>query len=110
MNAVSPLTPAVFALLLSLAGGERHGYAMMKDAATPQGGGVSMGPGTLYGTLERMMRDGLVIESANSDHERRRYYRLTDKGRAVLGTELERMDSALAAARHRGLLPSGGRS
>jgi DNA-binding PadR family transcriptional regulator len=99
-------TPAVFAILFSLASGDRHGYAMMKDARTPEGGGVSMGPGTLYGTLERLMRDGLVIETDTSDDERRRYYRLTRAGRSVLEAELARMKSTLQAARQKGLLPS----
>ena len=83
---------------------------MMKDARTPEGGGVAMGPGTLYGTLERLMRDGLVIETDTSDDERRRYYRLTDTGRAVLEAELARIDVTLKAARRRGLFPSGGRA
>ena len=83
---------------------------MMKDARTPEGGGVAMGPGTLYGTLERLMRDGLVIETDTSDDERRRYYRLTDSGRAVLEAELARIDATLKAARRRGLFPAGGRA
>jgi DNA-binding PadR family transcriptional regulator len=105
----SPLTPAVFAILLSLAECEKHGYLIMKDARTPQGGGVLLGPGTLYGSLDRMMRDGLVEESGVSDDERRRYYRLTAPGRSVLGVELERLDAAVASARTLGLLPHGGR-
>jgi DNA-binding PadR family transcriptional regulator len=107
---ISHPTPAVFAILFSLAGGDRHGYAMMKDARTSEGGGVAMGPGTLYGTLERLMRDGLVVETDTSDDERRRYYRLTDTGRAVLTAELARMDATLEAARRRGLFPVGGRA
>ena len=107
---ISHPTPAVFAILFSLAGGERHGYAMMKDARTPEGGGVDMGPGTLYGTLERMVRDGLVIEADTSDDQRRRYYRLTDSGRAVLEAELARMQATLQAAHLRGLFPAGGRA
>jgi DNA-binding PadR family transcriptional regulator len=110
MIASASLTPAVFSILLSLAGGDRHGYAMMKDARTPGGGGLAMGPGTLYGTLERLIRDGLVIESETSDNERRRYYRLTDAGRLALGAELVRLDSTVSAARDRGLLPQGGQS
>ena len=55
----TPLSPAVFAILLSLAEGEKHGYLIMKDARSPQGGGIQMGPGTLYGSIDRMMRDGL---------------------------------------------------
>jgi DNA-binding MarR family transcriptional regulator len=118
----APLSPAVFAILLSLAEGERtgapsaglgrwggkHGYLIMKDAGTPQGGGVRMGPGTLYGTLERMMRDGLVKESGVTDGERRRYYRLTYLGLSVLAAELERLDAAVSSARSLGLLPGGG--
>jgi DNA-binding PadR family transcriptional regulator len=106
----APLSPAVFAILLSLAEGEKHGYLIMKDARTPQGGGVNMGPGTLYGSLDRMMRDGLVEESGTSDDERRRYYRLTELGHAVLAGELGRLDAAIAAARSLGLVPHGGRS
>jgi DNA-binding PadR family transcriptional regulator len=105
---ITPLSPAVFAILLSLAGGDRHGYAMMKDARAPEGGGVAMGPGTLYGTLERLMRDGMVTEADASDHERRHYYRLTRTGRAALEAELNRMDLAVAGARERGLLPEKG--
>src|SRR5271166_4281025 len=101
----TPLSPAVFAILLSLAEDEKHGYLIMKDARTPQGGGVNMGPGTLYGSLDRMMRDGLVEESGTSDDERRRYYRLTALGQRVLGAELSRLDAAVASARSLGLLP-----
>jgi DNA-binding PadR family transcriptional regulator len=105
-----PLSPAVFAILFSLAGGEKHGYQMMKDARSPEGGGVRLGPGTLYGSLERMMRDGLVEESGLSDDERRRYYRLTSLGQRALAGELERLDAAVTSARSHGLLPHGGRS
>jgi DNA-binding PadR family transcriptional regulator len=105
----APLSPAVFAILLSLAEGDKHGYLIMKDARDPQGGGIQMGPGTLYGSLERMMRDGLVEESGVSDDERRRYYRLTRLGQSVLAVELERLDATVSAARSLGLLPHGGR-
>lgn len=69
-----------------------------------------MGPGTLYGSVERMMRDGLVEESDRQDDERRRYYRLTREGRAVLAAELERLEATVSSARSLGLLPNGGRS
>lgn len=108
-GSATPLTPAVFAILLALAGGDKHGYAVMKEARTPEGGGVPMGPGTLYGTLDRLMRDGLVEESGVSDDERRRYYRLTALGRKALAVELERMDAAVRAARGLGLLAGGRR-
>jgi DNA-binding PadR family transcriptional regulator len=82
----------------------------MKDARAPRGGGIQMGPGTLYGSIDRMIRDGLVEESDKQDDERRRYYRLTAQGRAVLAAELERLDAAVSSARALGLLPNGGRS
>jgi len=106
----APLSPAVLALLLSLAESDKHGYQMMKDARSPQGGGLQLGPGTLYGSLDRMMRDGLVKESGISDDERRRYYRLTRQGRTVLTAELERLDAAMRSARAQGLIPQRGRS
>ena len=105
MAPAAPLTPAVFAILLSLVEGDKHGYLIMKDALAPGGGGVRLGPGTLYGSLDRMMRDGLVEESGISDDERRRYYRLTRLGRKTLAAELERLNAAMAGARSLGLLP-----
>jgi DNA-binding PadR family transcriptional regulator len=110
ISPAAPLTPAVFAILLSLVERDKHGYLIMKDARTPQGGGVRLGPGTLYGSLDRMMRDGLVEESGISDDERRRYYRLTNLGHRVLAIELDRLDAAIASARSSGLLPHRGRS
>ena len=107
---VAPLTPAVFAILLALADGDKHGYAIMKDVRTPQGGGIEMGPGTLYGTIDRLIRDGFVEESGLSDDERRRYYRLRDEGRAALAAELQRLSAAMNSARGLGLLPSEERS
>lgn len=100
----------MLAILLSLAEGDKHGYAMMKDARSAARGGIQMGPGTLYGSVDRMIRDGLVEESGRQDDERRRYYRLTNQGRSVLAAELERLDATVSAARAIGLLPSGGRS
>jgi DNA-binding MarR family transcriptional regulator len=120
----APLSPAVLAILLSLAEGERstvppkhsarwagkHGYMIMKDARAAQGGGIQMGPGTLYGSLDRMMRDGLVEETGLSDDERRRYYRLTSLGHSVLAAELSRLDATVSSARSLGLIPDRGRS
>jgi DNA-binding PadR family transcriptional regulator len=106
----APLTPSVFAVLLALAEGDKHGYAIMKEARTPAGGGVNMGPGTLYGTLDRLMRDGLVEETGLTDDERRRYYRLKALGRTTLATELERLEAAVTSARSMGLLANRGRS
>lgn len=110
MNTTAPLTPAVVAILLSLASGDRHGYAIMKDVRTPEGGRLAMGPGTLYGTLERLMRDGLVIESDFSDDQRRRYYKISRVGLFALEAEIARLEFTLATARSRGLLSKAGQS
>lgn len=94
-----PLSPAVFAILLSLADGEKHGYAIMKEAAEPQGGALKMGPGTLYGSIDRMIRDSLIEETGLTDDARRRYYRITSFGHLVFSAEVARIDSVLHAAR-----------
>jgi DNA-binding PadR family transcriptional regulator len=94
-----PLTPAVFSILLALAGSEKHGYAIMKEAAEPEGGGVTMGPGTLYGSLDRMMHSGLIEETGLTDNERRRYYRITRFGSQVLTAEASRLARMMSAAR-----------
>jgi DNA-binding PadR family transcriptional regulator len=86
-------------ILLSLAEREKHGYQIMKDVCRPQGGMLNLVPGTLDGSMERMLRDGLVVESGLSDNERRRYYRLTERGRTVLAAELDRLETAITAAR-----------
>jgi DNA-binding PadR family transcriptional regulator len=96
-----PLTPAVFAILLALAGSEKHGYAIMKEAALPAGGGISLGPGTLYGTLDRLIRDALVEETGITDDARRRYYRLTSLGNRVLAAETTRLATLLRTAQAR---------
>jgi DNA-binding PadR family transcriptional regulator len=94
-----PLSAAVFAILLVLSEKQKHGYGIIKETALPEGGGVSMGPGTLYGSLDRMMRAGLIEETGTTDDERRRYYRLTRFGRRVLNAELLRLDRAIRSIR-----------
>jgi len=91
-----PLTPAVFHVLLALADGERHGYAIMKSVAETTEGQVRLGPGTLYGTIKRLIEGGLIEESDERpdwelDDERRRYYRLTEWGGRVARAEVQRM-------------------
>lgn len=105
-----PLSPAVLSILLSLADQEKHGYQIMKDVRTRHGGSLRLGPGTMYGSLSRMMRDRLVEESGTSDDQRRRYFRLTQHGRTALCAELERLHAAVESARAQGLLPQGGHS
>jgi DNA-binding PadR family transcriptional regulator len=96
-----PLTAPVLAILLALAEGDKHGYAIMKEAALPQGGGINLGPGTLYGTIDRLIRDSLVEETGVTDDARRRYYRLTQFGHRVLAAETARLAATLRTARTR---------
>jgi DNA-binding PadR family transcriptional regulator len=100
-SSLLPLTPAVFSILLALAGTEKHGYAIMKEAALPEGGGVPMGPGTLYGSLDRMMRSCLVEETGTTDNQRRRYYRITRFGLEVFNAEAVRLKSMMSAVRRK---------
>jgi DNA-binding PadR family transcriptional regulator len=98
-----PLTPAIAHILLALADQDRHGYAIMQEVERMTDGGVRMGPGTLYGTIKRMLAAGLLEETearpAPGDDERRRYYRATALGRAVLEAETARMSALVTAAR-----------
>lgn len=104
-----PLTAAVCSILLALVDGEKHGYAIMQAVAAETEGGVAMGPGTLYGSLDRMLRAKLVEESkgggaAADPNERRRYYRLTDFGWRVLSAEVARLENAVRLARRKKLI------
>jgi len=102
-----PLTPAVFSILLALADGEKHGYAIMQEARVH----TPMGPGTLYGSIDRLLAAGLIVEvdrtgpdlDSNSSDERRRYYRLTALGSAALAAETTRLAEAVARARNKGI-------
>jgi DNA-binding PadR family transcriptional regulator len=99
-----PLTPAIAHILLALADEDRHGYGIMQEVARLTDGQVRMGPGTLYGTLKRMLASGLVVETDARpdpalDDERRRYYRATPLGVAVLAAETARMQALVGAAR-----------
>jgi DNA-binding PadR family transcriptional regulator len=104
--AQGPLTPAVLHILLALSTGERHGYGIMKQAEADSQGKVKMGPGTLYGSIGRMMEAGLVRESERRvdpemDDERRIFYELTGAGREALEAELERYRGVVAVAEGR---------
>lgn len=99
-----PLTPAIAHILLALADGDRHGYGIMQEIERLTEGAVRMGPGTLYGTIKRMLANGLLEEAderpdPDLDDERRRYYRMTPLGRAVLQAETARMETLVGAAR-----------
>src|SRR5260370_25571590 len=85
---MEPLTPAVFHILIALADGEKHGYGIMLEVSGATNGSFVMGPGTLYGTLKRMLEAKLIEESDRRqdpklDAERRRYYRISAKGRTT---------------------------
>ena len=93
-----PLTPAVFHILLALFGQERHGYDIMQQVKADSGGTVKMGPGTLYGSLDRMMEAGLVAKG-NAQNPRRIYYKLTALGQTALRAETERLSRVALTAR-----------
>jgi DNA-binding PadR family transcriptional regulator len=104
----APLTPAVLHILLALSTEERHGYGIMKQVEAESQGKVKMGPGTLYGSLGRMMEARLIRESdkkadADLDDERRVYYKLTPLGKAALAGELERYREVVAVAKKKQL-------
>jgi len=111
-----PLTPAVFNILLALADSEKHGYGIMLEVEANTNGQVLMGPGTLYGSIKRMLKAGLIEESderadPEMDDQRRRYYKLTNLGRRVLNMEAERLASQVMIAMAKNILPvdfSGG--
>ena len=104
-----PLTPAVFDILLTLADGEKHGYAIAREVEARSEGQVRFGPGTLYGTLTRLLGAGLIRESEGTGEEgptveRRRYYKLTTLGRDVATAEARRLAGLVAAARAKSLI------
>ncbi len=106
------MTPAVVHVLLALAGGERHGYAILKDVQQHGGSRLRFGPGTIYGTLQRLMEAGWVEEAAAPDaavDQRRRYYRMTRSGRDALRVEVDRLGALLDAARAHRIQPRGSR-
>ncbi len=105
-----PLTPAVFFILFALADGEKHGYAIMQSVSRISDNHFRMGPGTLYTTIQRLLDFDLIEETENaggqSDHEsRRRYYKLTRTGKAVLTADISRMESVVRLARDKKLVP-----
>jgi len=101
---VLPLTPALFHVLLSLADGQKHGYAVLKEVELRTVGAVRLSTGTLYGIIKRLLADGMIRESATGSDERRRAYRLTAFGRKVALAEAERLRDLVAAAHAKKLL------
>jgi DNA-binding PadR family transcriptional regulator len=112
VEALLPLTPPVFHILLALADEERHGYGIMQDVADQTNDKLQLGPGTLYGCLKRMLAAGMVEESderpdPEMDDERRRYYRMTPLGQRAVRAEAERLAGAVTAAKARRMLAGG---
>jgi DNA-binding PadR family transcriptional regulator len=103
---ILPLTPLSFEILLALLEGERHGYAILQVLEGRLSPTLPMRTGTLYRALSRLLDEGLIEKSgADSDDERRRYYRITARGRKVAKAEAERLADQVAAARAHRLLP-----
>jgi len=105
-----PLQPATFHILVALADGDRHGYAIIQDVAARTNGAIKLSPGTLYRSIQRMLDDDLIVEtdkrpSPENDDERRRYYHLTKLGAAVAKAEAARLEDLVLMARARGLAP-----
>lgn len=108
-----PLTPALFHVLLALADGDKHGYAILKDVALLTGDAVRLSTGTLYGIIKRLLNDGMIEESrrrpaAEHDDERRIYYHLTAFGQRVAAAEAERHAKVVALARRMKVLRKPG--
>jgi DNA-binding PadR family transcriptional regulator len=107
-----PLPPATLHILLALADGERHGYAIIQDVEVRTDGELRMSAGTLYRSIARMVEQGMITEVANrrtrAEDERRRYYRLTSFGTAVARAEVRRLSQLVRHARARGLTPEVG--
>lgn len=103
-----PLTPAVFHILLALAKGDKHGYEIMKQVKQDSHHRVKMGNGTLYGSIKRMLADGLVEDAgdrAGDDDTRRKYYKLTKLGRQALHAEMARYIETTQVIKNYNLVP-----
>jgi DNA-binding PadR family transcriptional regulator len=98
-----PLTPAMFHVLVALADGETHGYAILKEVEQLTGGAVRLSTGTLYGIIKRLLNDGLIRERSRGsrDTPRRRCYELTAFGRDVARAEAARLEETLTIARRK---------
>ena len=108
VEALLPLPPATFHILLALVEGERHGYAIIQDVEARTGGELRLSAGTLYRSIARMVEQGLIAEvtkrPAVRDDERRRYYRITEFGLSVARAEARRLEGMVRAARQKKLI------
>ncbi len=104
------LSVATLHILIAVADRERHGYAIMQDIAARTDGGLRLGPATLYGSIKRLLNDGLIEElderpDPGNDDVRRRYYRITPRGRKLAREETARLAKLVRQARATGLVP-----
>ena len=111
IDAFLPLPPATFHILLALADEDRHGYAIIQDVEARTGGELRLSAGTLYRSIQRMLDQGLIVETRErpapeEDDERRRYYRITALGTAVAKAEARRLAQLVRMARAKGFAPS----
>ena len=104
-----PLSPQQFHILLALTDQPRHGYGIILDVAARTDGALRLGTGTLYTAIARLLALDLVAETGQAD-DRRRFYRLMPMGRAVLQSELSRLEALVRHARHKGIRPARARS
>src|SRR5580658_7014632 len=105
-----PLQPATFHILMAVAEDDRHGYAIIQDVAARTGGELKLSAGTLYRSIQRMLEQGLIVETRErpapaDDDERRRYYRITPYGKAVARAEVRRLTQLVRLARQSGFVP-----
>ena len=109
VNALLPLPPATFHILLAVSAGERHGYAIILDVEARTKGELRLSAGTLYRSLARMVEQGLIVEvdkrRTRDDDERRRYYRITTFGTTVARAEMARLTELVRLAKPSGLTP-----
>ena len=105
-----PLQPATFHILMAVAEDDRHGYAIIQDVAARTGGDLKLSAGTLYRSIQRMLEQGLILETRErpapaNDDERRRYYRITPYGKTVARAEARRLTQLVRLARQSGFAP-----
>ena len=110
VDSLLPLPPATFHILMALADEDRHGYAIIQDVASRTGGELKLSPGTLYRSIQRMLEQGLILETLDRpapelDDERRRYYRITPFGGKVARAEARRLAQLVKLARASGFAP-----
>ena len=111
IESLLPLSPAAFHILVALADDDRHGYAIIQEVAARTGGDVTLSAGTLYRSIQRLLDQGLILETSERpapelDDQRRRYYRITSRGRLAARAEARRLQQLVELARAHGIRPA----